>query len=70
VKRDPFRDMPFPSSGAHAWRVESGALVPDVPAAPAKQALPAPAVSAPLRMPRKPTKSAAAPRRNARTRKE
>ncbi len=64
---NPFRAMPFPGSGAHDWRVESGALVAEVPAEPAPQA---PAASAPLRMPRNPTKSAAAPRRKARTRKE
>lgn len=64
---NPFRAMPFPSSGAHNWRLQSGALMPDVPAEPAP---PAPATSAPLRMPRNPSKSAAAPRRKARTRKE
>lgn len=61
---NPFRDMPFPGSGQHGWRLQNGALVPDVPAAPVAT----PAASPPAKPPR--TKSKPAPRRKARTRKE
>lgn len=59
---NPFTDMPFPGSGATGYRMQDGALVPDVPAT---VATPAPA---PAPMP--PTPKPAAPRRKARSRKE
>lgn len=62
--KDPMRDMPFPSSGAHGWRLEGGVLVPDVPAPAAPPAVQAPPPAAPTK-----TKPAA-PRRTRRTRKE
>lgn len=64
-----FRAIPFPSSGAHAWREVDGQVTPDTPPEepPAQPAAP---VAAPLRMPPNPTKTSAAPRRKTRTRKE